>query len=210
MLFVQLRADAREGLRQVHVRCGREGESVLKILVFNPGSNSLKAGVVRCQAEQETAADGDKVVEVICEGIGSNPKLSVYRGKEIAGSEPIEARNFDEAATSILKWLAEQKNASEKLLARIGSACIRVVHGGARFSEPAEITTEVEREIAELSKWAPLHNRCSLEVIGPLRERLTDVPVFAVFDTAFHRTISDTAGLYAIPVELSRRFGIRR
>lgn len=182
----------------------------MKILVFNPGSNSLKAGIVRCQPAQESAADGEKLVEVICEGIGSNPKLSVYSGKKIASTEPIEARDFGEAANSILQWLRRRKNPTEPLLEGIECACTRVVHGGARFSEPAKITAEVEREILELSKWAPLHNRRSLEVIGALREHLAGVPLWAAFDTAFHRTISDTAGLYAIPLELSRHYGIRR
>lgn len=182
----------------------------MKVLVFNPGSNSLKAGVVSCHPGQVTAADGDKLVEVICEGIGTDPKLSVYRGKKIASTEPIVARDFGQAAASILEWLAARKNAPEPLLNGIECACIRVVHGGARHTKPVEITTEVEREISELSKWAPLHNCRALELIGPLRERLTEIPIFAAFDTAFHRTIGDVAGLYAIPLALSQRHGIRR
>lgn len=182
----------------------------MKILVFNPGSNSLKAGIVRCHTAQETAADGGKLVEVICEGIGANPKLSLYRGKKLASTEPIVAGNFGEAAASILEWIAGRKNAPEPLLEGIECAGIRVVHGGARYTEPAEITKEVECEISELSKWAPLHNRRSLELIEPLRDRLAGIPIYAVFDTAFHRTIGDAAGLYAIPFELSRRYSIRR
>lgn len=182
----------------------------VKILVFNPGGNSLKAGIVRCHAAQETAADGEKLVEVICEGVGRDPKLSVYRGKKIANTEPIAAGNFGEATASILEWLAGRNNAPEPLMNGIECACIRVVHGGARYAEPAEITNEVERDISDLSKWAPLHNRRSLEVLESLRERITGIPVFAVFDTAFHRTIGDVAGLYAIPLDLSRRHGIRR
>lgn len=182
----------------------------MKVLVFNPGSNSLKAGIVRCHASQQTAADGEKLVEVICEAIGSNPKLSVYRGKKIESSEGIEARDFREAAVSILQWLVRRKNPTEPLLEGTECACIRVVHGGARYMEPAEITTEVEREISDLTKWAPLHNRRSLEVLEALRGKLAGLPIFATFDTAFHRTISDTAGLYAIPLDLSRRHAIRR
>jgi len=203
---------AGSGISNGCVRAGRRlrKRGRLKILVFNPGSNSLKAGIVSCDAAQETAADGGKVVEVICEGIGKNPKLSVYRGKKIASTEPIVAGSFGEAAASVLEWLAGRKNVPEPLLNGIECACVRVVHGGARYTEPAEITKEVEREISELSKWAPLHNRRSLEVLEPLRERFAGMPIFAVFDTAFHRTIGDVAGLYAIPLDLSRRHGIRR
>ena len=189
----------------------------MKILVFNPGSNSLKAGVVRCDPAQQTAADGEKLVEIICEGIGKQAKLSLYRGKNIASSEPIAARDFGEAAASILEWLGRRESASGSEHERPGHeldgvdcACIRVVHGGARFREPVEIAADVEREIAELGKWAPLHNRRSVEILPPLRERLAQTPIFAAFDTAFHRTIPDTAALYAIPVDLSQKHGVRR
>ncbi len=187
----------------------RRNERV-KILVFNPGSNSLKAGVVRCHPAQETAADGEKLIGVICEGIGSEPQLSLYRGKKIASSQPIDARDFGQAGASILHWLARREDATESLLTGLECACIRVAHGGPRFTQPVEVTSEVEREIAELAKWAPLHNRRALDVVGPLRERLAGAPIFAAFDTSFHRTIGDTAALYAIPLDLSRRHGIRR
>jgi acetate kinase len=36
------------------------------------------------------------------------------------------------------------------------------------------------------------------------------VPIYGVFDTAFHRTIPDHAALYAIPLELSQKHLIRR
>lgn len=87
---------------------------------------------------------------------------------------------------------------------------VRVVHGGAGFTEPTEITADVEREISELRKWAPLHNQRSVEILQPLRRRFTEVPIFAVFDTAFHRTIPSAAGLYAIPFDLSEKYKIRR
>jgi acetate kinase len=55
-----------------------------------------------------------------------------------------------------------------------------------------------------------LHNKSSLELIEPIRHKLGEVPLYAVFDTAFHRTIPDVAGLYAIPNDLAEKHGIRR
>jgi acetate kinase len=187
------------------------GRGRVKVLVFNPGSNSLKAAVLRYQAsEAGTASDAEKLIEVICEGIGHEAKLSVYQGKKIAGSEPIEAGNFSEAAASVLQWLARRDEGSGTALSGIECACVRVVHGGPHFTGPVEITAEVEREIKELEKWAPLHNHRSIEILEPLRERLAGVPIFAAFDTAFHRTIEEVASLYPIPLEVSRRHAIRR
>ncbi|HEY1647855.1 MAG TPA: acetate/propionate family kinase [Terracidiphilus sp.] len=184
----------------------------MNVLVFNPGSNSLKAGIVACGEKQRSASDGEKQVEVILEEIGGEAKLSLYNGKKIASSTPVRGGSFEEAARSILDWLEDQAQAQHPEWELNGVSCIgvRVVHGGGQFTEPTEITAEVEREIAALGKWAPLHNHRSVEILAPLRSRFADLPIFAVFDTAFHATIPPKAGLYAIPFDLSRKHKIRR
>ena len=86
----------------------------------------------------------------------------------------------------------------------------RVVHGGARFVEPAVIDDEVVAAIEELRPLAPLHNEPALEAIWAAREALPDVPHVAVFDTAFHSTIPEEAATYAIPRSWREEWGIRR
>ncbi|MFZ0745432.1 MAG: acetate/propionate family kinase, partial [Terracidiphilus sp.] len=186
-----------------------KGYSV-NVLVFNPGSNSLKAGIVSCEGAQGSASTGIKLVEVIVEGIGKDPKLSVYRGKSIAHSEPIQARNFGETAAGILLWFDSAGHGSSWPTKQVNCVGIRVVHGGSRFTRPVQITGKVEREISELAKWAPLHNPRSVEILAPIRRRFAGIPFYAVFDTAFHCTIPPVASLYAIPLELSRKHNIRR
>ena len=184
----------------------------MQILVFNPGSNSLKAGIVACHAGQRFASGGEKLVEVIAEGIGKDAKLSVYRGKSIAHSEALRAHDFKEAAAGILDWL-EKSGSSQKSgwkLDRTDAIGIRVVHGGDLFTCPTELTPEVERAIAVLAKWAPLHNQRSLEILAPIRHRFARLRLFAVFDTAFHSGIPPWAAMYAIPYELSQKHHIRR
>ncbi len=183
----------------------------MDVLVFNPGSNSLKAGIVRCSAAESSASAGTKLVEVIVEGIGKDPKLSLYRGKSIAHVEPLKARDFGEAAAGILRWLdggAAQNR--EWQMSQVGCVGIRVVHGGPHFNRPVEINAEVEREISELGKWAPLHNPRSIAILPPIRDRFAGIPFYAVFDTSFHSTIPPAASLYAIPFELSQKHSIRR
>jgi acetate kinase len=87
---------------------------------------------------------------------------------------------------------------------------VRVVHGGRIFTGATRVTAEVEREIHSFERLAPLHNKSSLELFEPIRSGLGDVPLYAVFDTAFHRTIPDTAALYAIPTDIADKHGIRR
>ena len=85
----------------------------------------------------------------------------------------------------------------------------RVVHGGARYTEPVLIDDRVEEAIDDLSRIAPLHNTPALRAIREARAALPDVPHVAVFDTAFHATIPQRASTYAIP-QAWRDWGVRR
>jgi acetate kinase len=85
----------------------------------------------------------------------------------------------------------------------------RVVHGGARYTEPVLIDDRVEEAIDDLSRIAPLHNTPALRAIREARAALPEVPHVAVFDTAFHSTIPQEASTYAIP-QAWRDWGVRR
>ena len=119
----------------------------------------------------------------------------------------MQAKDYGQAATSIFSWLEENQHLAPPGMERIG---VRVVHGGRRFAEATKITAEVESAIHDFERLAPLHNKSSLELIEPIRRRFVDAPLYAVFDTAFHRTIPDVASLYAIPPDLAEKHGIRR
>jgi len=85
---------------------------------------------------------------------------------------------------------------------------IRVVHGGSRFETPAIVDDAVLDEIRNLSTLAPLHNPLAVKAIEDVRRERNGIPIVAVFDTAFHRTLSDVASAYAIPQDLGiRRYG---
>jgi acetate kinase len=86
----------------------------------------------------------------------------------------------------------------------------RVVHGGSRYTAPALVTEDVEREIERMTVLAPLQNAATLDGIRAARAALPAVPQAAVFDTGFHATIPDAAATYAIPAVWRERFGIRR
>jgi acetate kinase len=174
---------------------------------MNPGGNSLKAEVIFCSPTQTQAFEGEKRVSVILEGIGKDPCLSVMDGKKISHTQQIQAKDYGEAAENLFSWLKEKQQIAAKDIERAG---IRVVHGGRRFSEATKITPEVEREIHNFERLAPLHNKSSLELIEPIRRALGETPLYAVFDTTFHRTIPDVASLYAIPSELAQKHNIRR
>ena len=86
----------------------------------------------------------------------------------------------------------------------------RVVHGGDRFVQPTRIDESVLAELDHLSHLAPLHNPPALAAIRRAREVYPQTVQVAVFDTAFHATLPPHAREYALPRDLSQRFGIRR
>jgi acetate kinase len=84
------------------------------------------------------------------------------------------------------------------------------VHGGARFREHVLVDDAVVAAIRELTPLAPLHNAPALDALDRARELLSDVPHVAVFDTAFHATLTEEAATYALPAKWRDEWGIRR
>lgn len=186
------------------------GASGSIVLVFNPGGNSLKAEIVACERDQRYAFEGAKRASVIVEGIGKQPRLAQFHGKEQQPGEAIEAKSYAQAAESILRWFEQHAGSDIPHPNEIDCVGLRVVHGGERFSAPALITGEVEEQIREFERLAPLHNKSAVELIAPLQRAFERVPTYAVFDTAFHRTIPEHVRLYAIPLALSKKHAIRK
>lgn len=182
----------------------------MNILVLNPGGNSLKAEIVECNPSQRHAFDGKKLISVGIEGIGKGPTLSKYHGKKIVHTEPIVASDYGQAAESLFSWLEGPREEKLPRLDDMRCVGLRVVHGGLRLTAPTAIDHQVENEIKDLERLAPLHNKSSIAMLELVRKRLPDMPIYGVFDTAFHRTIPEYAALYPIPFELSQKHHIRR
>ena len=86
----------------------------------------------------------------------------------------------------------------------------RVVHGGIEYDKAVIIDPQVEAVIKRLAAFAPLRNLINLEGVQAAREILDpDVPQIAVFDTSFHRTLSEAASTYPGPYAWLQK-GIRR
>jgi acetate kinase len=85
----------------------------------------------------------------------------------------------------------------------------RVVHGGP-FTRSVRIGPEVRAEIVKLADVAPLHNPPSLAALAAAETELPEAPQVAVFDTAFHATLSAEAFTYPVPEKWTRDWGLRR
>jgi acetate kinase len=131
----------------------------------------------------------------------SSVKLSVFADEEaprlLARTKLDERLDHAGAVDEVLAWC--RRAIGEHELVAVGH---RVVHGGARFSEPVRIDAARLAEIAALTPLAPLHQPHNVAAIELVAKALPGVPQVACFDTAFHRTMPRVAQSFALP----RRF----
>jgi acetate kinase len=86
----------------------------------------------------------------------------------------------------------------------------RIVHGGASFRETVLVDAHVRAGLETVVDLDPLHMRRALAAVDAVGARLPSLPQFAVFDTAFHATISEAAAGYGLPFEWTERWELRR
>jgi acetate kinase len=153
----------------------------MRVLALNCGSSSVKSALI-------DSATGRRLQEIRVENIGSNPV------------------DLQAAVDRVLTEYREGEAASTQPEA----VAHRVVHGGEKFQRPVMLDAAVLDQLEQLNALAPLHNPPALAAIRQARTVLPDVPHVAVFDTSFHATLPDHARQYALPVDVSRRLGIRR
>ena len=182
------------------------------VLVVNSGSSSVKIKLLRVSESAEGPARPAISVlrEGAVEGIAEEARLSLQGSPEGIRL----ATRFIEDHAEALRWLLdamERLDTGSRRGMEIDAVGHRVVHGGERFRRPVRVDAGVLAEIEQLSELAPLHNPACLAGIRGARERLGEqVPMVAVFDTAFHATLPPRAAQYAIPQDLARKHGIRR
>jgi acetate kinase len=184
----------------------------MKILTLNAGSNSLKFEIIA--SEPGSAGFGRSLVSGAYDNVGKeNARFALLEGKEARHQEQIEIRDHGHAAELLLDWM-DRGGAKEHGIARLADIDRighRVVHGADRFSGPARIDDDVVRQIEDVADLAPLHNESALQVIRAAQAKLGQkLPMIAMFDTVFHRTIPERAAFYPLPVDVARRHGIRR
>ena len=92
---------------------------------------------------------------------------------------------------------------------RITAVAHRVVHGGAKYSDPVRVDAQVLADLRSFIPLAPLHQPFALEAIAALLESRPDLPQVACFDTAFHHTLPDVEKMLPLSWDAWER-GLRR
>ena len=175
----------------------------MNILVINCGSSSLKYQLINSETE-------DVLAKGLCERIGIDGMLTYQpAGGEKEKSEKAMPTHT-EAIKFVIEALTNEKTGVIKSLDEVGAVGHRIVHGGEKFTASTVLTAETIQAIEECSDLAPLHNPANLIGVRACQELMPNVPMVAVFDTAFHQTMPKTAYLYGLPYEYYEKYKVRR
>ena len=177
----------------------------MKILVINAGSSSLKYQLINMDTH-EVMAKG------LCERIGMDGSNLQHTNVAKDEKTKIEATMNDhsDAIRMVIDALIDEKIGVIASMDEIGAVGHRVVHGGENFASSCVITDDVIKAIDECTPLAPLHNPPNIIGIDACKKIMPNVPMVAVFDTAFHQTMPAKAYMYALPYEYYEKYSIRK
>ena len=175
----------------------------MKILVLNSGSSSLKYQVIDMETE-EMLAKG------YFERIGQANSFLTHKVNRQEHKFEHIAKNHEQAIAFVLKRLTSTHYGVIESLDELVGIGHRVVHGGEKFSNPVIITDEIIEEIKRCSDLAPLHNPSAILGIEACKKIAPNIKMVAVFDTAFHQTISKEKYIYPIPYNYYKKYGVRK
>jgi acetate kinase len=171
-----------------------------RILTMNRGSATLKSTLYEFGARIE-------VLLTISVTYGSSAsarlKIADALGATLLDSS-VKGKDSNAALDAIFTWLDEHE-----YLSGLKAAGHRLVHGGARYTQPERITPKFLSALKKLVPLDPDHLPATIKGIQFVARRFPKLPQVACFDTAFHSPLPAVAKMYALP----RRFydaGIRR
>ena len=173
----------------------------MKILSVNAGSSSLKFTLFEMK-------DESIIVSGLFDRIGIDNSFYKIKFNGETIKEEIELPTHTEAVNVLLNKLIDLNiiNSYDEIKG-VGH---RILHGGEKYSESVLITDEVIESIKELTPLGPLHHPGEIAGILALKEVLPEVPMVAVYDTAFHQTMEEEAYLYPVPYEWYENYKVRK
>lgn len=175
----------------------------MKVLVVNCGSSSIKYQLIDMENEGLMAKGYLEKIGLADSFLTHNVNGEKHRIEQVIN-------NHEEGIKLVLDQLTHPEYGVIAELSEIGAVGHRVVHGGEKFSSSVLINDEVIEAMKECIPLAPLHNPAGITGIEACKKVLPNVPMVAVFDTAFHQTLPKKAYLYALPYEYYEKYGVRK
>jgi len=92
----------------------------------------------------------------------------------------------------------------------IDAVGFKAVHAGPRFRGTFPVDDALLAALREFEPAAPLHNGIYLSGIEIFRELRPELPLVAVLETGFHRSVPEKASTYGVPRAWADEHGVRR
>ena len=171
------------------------------LLCLNAGSSSVKFSLYAVMAGAPSLLLGGQI-----EGLLTQPNFNVKdaQGNTLDEQRWEQPKRRAEAVETILDYVRAE--AKDYRLVAVGH---RVVLGGTEYPHAVVVDDAVLDVLDHYAPIVPSHQPAEIEAIRLLRTLHPDLCQVACFDSAFHRTKSDIADLYALPLSY-RDKGIRR
>ncbi len=176
----------------------------MKVLVINAGSSSIKYQVF-------DMTDESVLVKGLLDRVGI-PGTTLKH--QPTGKEDVlikkDIANHTEGMKLVLETLGNPQYGCINSLDEIGAVGHRVVQGGEEYTQSVVVDDQVKSAIRNGFDIAPLHNPANLMGIEACQRLMPNILHIAVWDTAFHQTMSAANYIYAIPYEAYEKYKVRR
>ena len=174
---------------------------MLKILSVNTGKTSIKFSLFNMD-------DSSVICDGIFDRIGMDKSYYNINFNNNTVSQDVILNTINDTVDILLDKLLSLGIITN--LNEIRGVGHRVVHGANKYNEAILIDDNFIEEFLNLKDYAPLHNPYHLEGIKAFRENLDDIVHIAVFDTAFHQTMTEEKYIYPIPYDWYLKYGVRK
>ena len=176
----------------------------MKILTITCWSHKIKYHLFSWEGRAILASG---IIERV--GLGSS-----FIRQTVPGREPLyletETSDHQSAVALIIATLTDPQQGVIADALEISAVGHRVAHGGKEFRHSVLIDDHVLDSIRKLQHLAPLHSAPNIAGIEAAMINLPAIPQMAVFDTAFHLSMPESAYLYPLPYEWYENYGVRR
>ena len=182
----------------------KETNQIMKILVINCGSSSLKYQLI-------DMADESVLCKGLCERIGIDGSKITHKANGGEWSEEVPFPSHTEAFMKVVEMMTTGEGAVVADKSEISAIGHRVVQGAEFFTKSEIVTDAIIDKIEEIAPLAPVHNMAHVQGLRSAKKVFgADVPNVVVFDTTFHQTMPPKAYMYGVPYEMYEKYSIRR
>ena len=138
----------------------------------------------------------------------SGPMVLAHGRIERIGQAGSECPNYEAALASCLDSIVGPGKALASV-AELAGIGFKAVHAGA-ISGTRLIDEEVLAAMEEFSFFAPAHNPPYIAAMRAFRNAMPQVPLVALFETAFFQSLDEATVTYAVPYRWKEEDGVRR